>query len=211
MSAQVLTGSRLSVRFGDLAALRGVTIEARAGRMLCVTGPSGAGKTTLLHVLAGIQQPSEGSVTVDGSPRAEGDSVSFVPQTYGLSPVLTALESVALPMQVAQVPRAAVEQRASAALAAVGLARFSGRLTTNLSGGQQQRVAVARAIALDAPIVVADEPTSELDADNRVLVLALLRDMASRGRIVVLASDDELVAAQCDDSITLEDGEVASA
>lgn len=206
MSAQVLSGRDLSVNFGDVPALRGVTVAARAGQILCVTGPSGAGKTTLLHVLAGIQAVAEGTVAVDGAPRPAGAAVSFVPQTYGLSPVLTAMESVALPMQVARVPRADVERRAKAALQAVGLGRFTGRLTNNLSGGQQQRVAVARAIALDAPIVVADEPTSELDADNRTLVLSLLREMASRGRIVVLASDDELVAGQCDATVTLEDG-----
>jgi putative ABC transport system ATP-binding protein len=208
VSAQLLSGKGLSVQFGPVAALRGVTVEVRAGHMLCVTGPSGAGKTTLLHVLAGIQEPTDGYVMVDGSPLQPAAPVSFVPQTYGLSPVLTALESVALPMQVGRVPRAEVEQRASAALTSVGLGRFATRLTNALSGGQQQRVAVARALALDAPVVVADEPTSELDADNRALVLSLLREMANRGRIVVLASDDELVAAQCDESVALEDGEV---
>jgi putative ABC transport system ATP-binding protein len=200
--ARALAVRDATVRFGEVTALAGVSVEALPGRILGVSGPSGAGKTTLLHVLAGVERLAAGEVVIDGS-------VALVPQTYGLAPVLTALESVALPLQVGRrTPRAEVETRARAALESVGLGRYVDHLTNALSGGQQQRVAVARALAADADILIADEPTSELDADNRELVMSLLRERAAGWDIVVVASDDPLVTAKCDDSLALLDGQV---
>jgi putative ABC transport system ATP-binding protein len=205
-----LSARGVSVRFGTVQALDGVSLDAEPGALACVTGPSGAGKTTLLHVLAGVQPPTAGRVTLGGEPLRGGDwtAIALVPQTYGLAPALTALESVALPLQVAGIERTQVERRARSALEAVGLARLGGHLTGELSGGQQQRVAVARALAGESAVLVADEPTSELDADNRELVMGLLSGRAAAGAIVVVASDDPAVSAVCDTTVGLLDGRV---
>ncbi|MBI1378697.1 MAG: ATP-binding cassette domain-containing protein [Frankiales bacterium] len=179
-----------------------VDVDVVPGRVLAVTGPSGSGKSTLLTVLAGLV-PADGG-TVDPADRAARTGVVF--QGYGLLPVLTAAENVELPLQLRGLDRTVVRDRAQAALARAGLADVPDRLAEELSGGQRQRVAVARALVVAPGLLVADEPTAELDADTAAVVLAALREEAGAGAAVVLATHDPEVAALCDDTLHLVDG-----
>ena len=182
----------------------GIDLDLAPGRILAVTGPSGSGKSTLLWVVAGLIEPDSG--TVDPDDRAVQAAIVF--QGYGLLPVLTAAENVELPLQLRGLDRSEVSERAAAALARAALADITDRLAEELSGGQQQRVAVARALAAAAPIVVADEPTAELDADTAAVVFASLRAEAEAGATVVLATHDPDLAALCDATIHLVDGRI---
>lgn len=184
----------------------GVDVVVEPGTMLAVTGPSGSGKSTLLAVLAGLVAADEG--VVEPPDRAQRTGIVF--QGYGLLPVLTAAENVELPLQLRGEPREVVRTRAEAALARAGLPEVPDRLAEELSGGQRQRVAVARALVSEAGLVVADEPTAELDADSAARVLAALRAEASAGAAVVLATHDPDVAALCDATLHLVDGQVAA-
>jgi len=196
--------------------LEGISVVARAGRVLAVTGSSGSGKTTLLSVLGGLVAANAGEAAYDGGPVGTRGGeprrgTAFVLQTYGLVPTLTAEENVAIALRAADVePREAAE-RAAAALDRLGVADLADRLISELSGGQLQRVAVARALAAVPDVLLADEPTSELDEVNRDLVVAEIRAEALRGAVVVLATHDPDVAAQCDDEIHLVDGRLAEA
>ena len=191
--------------------LRGVDLTARPGRIVAVTGPSGAGKTTLLWALAGLVRPDQGSVHVGDAPAADRDTTSaagvvLIPQDNALASVLTASENVLVPLLAAGVEPEAAQQRAAEALDQVGLATAGDQLIEELSGGQQQRVAVARGLAQRGRVVLADEPTSELDAANRARVVALLRTEADRGAAVVLATHDPDAAAECDAELHLDAG-----
>lgn len=187
---------------GGRRVVDGVDIDVEPGRILGVTGPSGSGKSTLLAVLAGLIAPDAG--TVDPSERAAGTGI--VLQGYGLLPVLTAYENVELPLQLRGDDPADVRERAQAALSRAGLDDAGDRLAEELSGGQRQRVAVARALVTAPRLLVADEPTAELDADTAALVLAALRAEADAGASVVLATHDPDVAALCDSTVHLVDG-----
>ncbi len=194
--------------------LAGVDLRAMPGRMVAVTGPSGAGKTTLLWVLAGLVHPQRGEVLVDGEPPRDRDHTSaagvvLIPQDNALASVLTATENVVVPLLAAEVPPAEAGKRASDALESVGLGAAGNQLIEELSGGQQQRVAVARGLAQRGTVVLADEPTSELDAANRARVVALLRAEADRGAAVVLATHDPEAAAQADGELHLDAGTAA--
>jgi ABC-type lipoprotein export system ATPase subunit len=183
-----------------------VDVVVEPGRMLAVTGPSGSGKSTLLAVLAGLVTADAG--TIEPADRASRTGIVF--QGYGLLPVLTAAENVELPLQLQALPRDVVRRRAEAALARAGLPEVPDRLAEELSGGQRQRVAVARALVSEAALVVADEPTAELDAETAATVLAALRAEAVAGAAVVLATHDPEVAALCDATLHLVDGRVAA-
>jgi len=187
-----------------------VELRVRAGETVAITGPSGSGKTTLMLVLAGLQNPSRGRVLLDEHPIPGGEEgrrlYGVVLQNHGLVSVLTAAENVALPLQAMRMAKAEVAQRTRDALSAVGLDENSDHLVQDLSGGQQQRVAVARALAGDPPILLADEPTSELAADFRTIVLKLLTEHAGKGRIVVIASHDPEVLEASDRILRLIDG-----
>jgi putative ABC transport system ATP-binding protein len=208
--ALVLEARGLSMRLGGRAVLDGLDLSARAGRSLAVSGHSGSGKTTLMMVLAGLIPPDGGTVDTRGG-EGPAPQVGFVPQSFGLAPGLTALENVALPLQsrAVRIPAAEIRQRSVAALSSVGLEGTEDRLVTELSGGQRQRVAVARVLAGEPDIVIADEPTAELDADSRHRVLRLFLEAAARGSLVVLATHDPEVADCCDDWLELVDGRLA--
>jgi putative ABC transport system ATP-binding protein len=207
----VLEARGLSVHLGGRAVLDGLDLSARAGRTFAVSGHSGSGKTTLMMLLAGVLVPDDGAVKMTGGGPAP--RVGFVPQSFGLAPSLTAIENVALPLQAQaiRVPGAEIEKRCLAALASVGLAGTEDRLVTELSGGQRQRVAVARVLAGEPDVIIADEPTAELDADSRHRVLRLLLDTAARGALVVLATHDPEVADCCDDWWEIVDGRLSDA
>jgi len=211
-----VTCTGVVVRFGETTALAGVSMSVRPGELVAVTGHSGAGKTTLLSVLAGVTRPDEGLVrvgddAVDGLAGAAGAGVALVPQGNGLAAVLTAHENVLLPLLARGANPRRAPGRAAAALAAVGLAEVHQHLVEELSGGQQQRVAVARGLALESPVLLADEPTSELDHTNREVVLALLRARARAGAAVVMTTHDPEAAAAADRVVHLDDGSVVPA
>lgn len=215
MAEPALHCTGLVVRYGPTTALDGVGLAVRPGEMVAVTGHSGAGKTTLLSVLGGVTRPQVGTVRVgdavlDGLADAVAAGVALVPQGNGLAAVLTAHENVVLPLLARGVAPHEAPARASQALASVGLAEVHAHLVEELSGGQQQRVAVARGLALAGPVLLADEPTSELDHTNREVVLRLLRARAAAGAAVVMATHDPEAAAAADRVVHLDDGVVTT-
>jgi putative ABC transport system ATP-binding protein len=211
MSA-MLVADRITVAYGhDRPVLRDVSLTAVPGRVLAVTGPSGSGKTTLLWTLAGLLKPAEGSVTMGGVPlrdreHAVAQRIVLVPQDNGLAPILTAAENVTVALLAAGVTPADARHATLASLDFLGLAGQGNQLVEELSGGQQQRTAIARGLALGGQVLLADEITSELDAQNREKVLELLLAEARRGAAVVFATHDPIAAAGCDAELHLTDG-----
>ncbi|MFO0931813.1 MAG: ABC transporter ATP-binding protein [Planctomycetota bacterium] len=201
-------------------ALRGIDLEVRRGEFVAVTGPSGSGKSTMLHLMAGLARPTAGVVEVDGTDlvaldddaltRVRRRRIGIVFQAYNLLPVLTALENVALPLELDGVPRATAAERAAAGLARVGLAARAGHLPSELSGGEQQRVAVARALVTSPAVLLADEPTGNLDSANGAAVMALLRSLADDGATLVMVTHEPEEAASARRQVRLVDGRVAS-
>lgn len=177
----------------------GLGFTVRSGERLAVLGASGSGKTTLLSVLAGLGEASAGEMTFDGVPlgREQRRSFAIVLQGYGLVSLLTAAENVAAALRAAGRPPREATEAAHEALDSVGLRGLEDHLVEELSGGQQQRVAVARALALQPEVLLADEPTAEQDPVFRALVLNRLLEVADRGGILVLATHDPEVAARC--------------
>lgn len=208
--AKELWAQQLGVEIGSRKILDGAELKVAAREMVVVTGPSGSGKTTLLLVMAGLQNPDRGQVLLDGEPLAQsGDlrrRIGVVLQNHGLVSVLTAAENVAIVLQARRVDRAEVSQRTAEVLSALGLSDHSDRLVRDLSGGQRQRVGVARALVGAPEVLLADEPTSELDVERRAQVLTLLREHAERGNIVVVASHDQIVADSANRTLALVDG-----
>jgi putative ABC transport system ATP-binding protein len=206
-----LRADALTVRYGPVEAVRDVTLAAGSGDLVAVTGPSGAGKTALLSALAGVYAPAVGTVTLDGIPLGDRDDavargVVYIPQGNALVLVLTAQENVAVPLVARRRRLAHAREAATEALAAVGLSEAGDQLVEELSGGQQQRAAVARGLAEKGRVLLADEPTSELDASNRVRVTDLLRAEAARGAVVIMATHDPEAAASCDAELRLDEG-----
>jgi putative ABC transport system ATP-binding protein len=185
--------------------IAGIDVDVEPGRILAVTGPSGSGKSTLLSVLAGLIEADEGEVTP--SDRARQAGVVF--QGYCLLPTLTAAENVELPLQLQGLAPDDIRDRATDSLARAGLTDVPDRLAEELSGGQRQRVAVARALGVRPGLVVADEPTAELDATTAAVIVAALRAEAAAGAAVVIATHDLDLAALCDAVVHLVDGRVS--
>lgn len=195
--------------------LDGIDLTFEAGRMTALSGSSGSGKTTLLSVAGGLLEPTRGAATYDGQPTWDGSGdpppeVAFVLQVYGLVPILSARENVSVALRARGVAPAEADDAAEAALADLHLADLGGRQVEELSGGQLQRVAIARALVVKAPVVFADEPTSELDVTTAGHVMRLLRDEAERGAVVVVATHDPDVAEACDDRHHLVDGRLVT-
>ena len=217
MSASALVGTGLTYVIAGRTILDGVDVRADAGRMLAISGPSGAGKSSLLAVLGGLLEPAAGEVTLDDAPVRIGDlklrrRIGLVFQGYGLVTALTARENVAITLQARGRPRDEVARRAAATLAEVGLAEVADHLIEDMSGGQQQRVAVARALVAEPDVLLADEPTAELDAENRERIMRLLAAAAAAlGSIVAIATHDPDVIERCDDVLELDAGRVVGA
>jgi putative ABC transport system ATP-binding protein len=203
-----LRADGISYQIGGRSILDSVSVEVVPGEMVGLSGPSGAGKTTLLLLLGGFEKPSGGSIHL-GSEKVHAADVGFAFQHFGLIPYLSAAENVSLVLQGRGATSDAKTGAARAALAGVGLGEVEDRLAQDLSGGQQQRVAVARALAGDPYVLIADEPTSELDAENRERITTLLRRHAQRGRIVIVSSDDSDVLATCDRRLHVADRRLA--
>jgi putative ABC transport system ATP-binding protein len=188
-----------------------VDLEFRAGEVTALSGPSGSGKTTLLSIAGGLIEPTSGTTSYDGRPMWQGTGdprpeVAFVLQVYGLIPILSARENVSVALRARGVKPAEADERAEAALARFHIADLGDRQVEELSGGQMQRVALARGLCVDAAVLLADEPTSELDEGNRGLVLAELRAEAERGAVVVVATHDPAVVESCDRHFIIDDG-----
>ncbi|WP_436932804.1 ABC transporter ATP-binding protein [Halosimplex halobium] len=196
-------------------AVDGVSITVRAGEFVGIAGPSGSGKSTLLHLLAGLEVPSSGTVTLAGEnvadygergrARLRLDHVGIVFQRFHLLPALSARANVALPLVELGYSKSNRRDRATELLDAVGLGDRLTHKPGQLSGGEQQRVAIARALATEPDLVVADEPTGELDSETSERVLSVLADLAE-DRAVVLASHDRQALEVCDRQVSLHDG-----
>ena len=197
--------------------LKGISLSIPSGQFVAIVGASGSGKSTLLGLLAGLDTPSEGEIWLDGVPihnlqeaqlaAVRGKKLGFVFQSYQLIPTLTALENVLLPFEL-NASGSGIE-KARGLLRSVGLAERMEHYPIQLSGGEQQRVALARAFVVEPPIVMADEPTGNLDSTNGKLVLDLLLDRNKRaGTTLVLVTHDAEVAAKADRRIVLRDGQV---
>ena len=213
VAATPLEGNGLCVRRGGRQLLIDVDVRADPGQPLALTGPSGSGKSTLIAVLAGLMKPDAGRVLVQG--RAIDDprstlrrQVGVVLQGYGLVGLLTAIENVEIGLRAAGTPPREAHLRAKVELGRVGLQGREDHLVEDLSGGQQQRVALARALAPMPAVLLADEPTAELDHDTREDVLTLLLDYAAAGRTLIIATHDDEVAERCPARLHLVDGRV---
>ena len=198
----LLEARRLSYTLGGLAILEDIDLTLEAGESVAVTGPSGSGKTTLLYMLAGMARPTSGTVTLNGRPLTRlatpADGVASILQGYGLVGLLTAAENVQVTLRAAGIGAEESAVIAAQSLRDLGLAGHEHQLADELSGGQQQRTAVARALALRPTVLLADEPTAELDPASRALVIQRLLDIARSGRSVIIATHDGDVAATCD-------------
>jgi putative ABC transport system ATP-binding protein len=205
VSVGELRAEALSIRDDATVFVDNLDLQVQAGQMLAVGGPSGSGKTTLLYAIGGLLPAAGGRMLVDGSPVVlwRDVSVGIVFQNLCLVPLLSAQETVALPLQAKGVSKREVAERSAAGLTLLGLGEHTGQLVGELSGGQRQRVAVARALATEPDVILADEPTSALDPHWRGVVLELLIAEARRGAVVVVASSDSDVTSVCDALITL--------
>ncbi len=204
-------------KYQKVQALTDVTCGFEAGKFYAIVGHSGSGKTTLLSLLAGLGTPTEGEVLADGKSvkeiggeRHRRENVSVIYQTFNLFPALNILENVMYPMQIVKKPAKAAKARAKELLRSVGLEDVDERkLPAMLSGGQQQRVAIARALASDAKVILADEPTGNLDSDNGRVVINLLKSLVrEKGYCVIVVTHDVGIAAQADQVYCLMDGMV---
>lgn len=203
-----------------VSALRGVSLSIPRGAMVAVMGPSGAGKTTLLELTAGLSEPDGGRVSVDGidlstlsiDERADLrlQKIGVVFQAFNLLPFVSAFDNVALPLRLRGLAPAEVDRRVSAALERVGLATRAMHKPPQLSGGEMQRVAIARALVIDPLVVLADEPTGNLDSTTGRQIMDLLRDVNSAtGVTVVVVTHDADWAGLCDRTVRLVDGGIA--
>jgi putative ABC transport system ATP-binding protein len=210
----------LPSRAGPVAILRGCDLQADAGEAVGLVGPSGSGKTTILMVIAGLEAVTEGKVEVAGQDlrhldedalaRFRRDHVGIVFQAFHLIPAMTALENVAVPLEFRGVPQA--RAIASEALDAVGLGHRLSHYPGQLSGGEQQRVAMARALAAGAQIILADEPTGNLDQETGQTIMELLfRLQRERGTTLLLVTHDEGLVRRCDRVLEVRDGRIAVA
>jgi putative ABC transport system ATP-binding protein len=206
---------------GSVHALRGVDLRVEPGERLAITGPSGCGKSTLLNVLGALDHPTGGRLEVGGQSIAGFDArrralfrrtqVGFVFQQFQLIPSLTARENVALPLRYANVTRAERNRRAHELLERVGLADRADHFPTLLSGGEQQRVAISRALITKAPLILADEPTGNLDGETARTIVAFLRDAVEPGTAIVMVTHDPEVAGDMDRQVRLRGGRVEGA
>jgi len=223
-----VTGPLLTVRgvdrtFGSgpaaVHALRDISFEVEPGTMVALVGRSGSGKTTLLNVIGGLDRPDRGEVTVDGVDvtgldedglsRLRRERVSYVFQNFGLIPVLSAAENVGVPLRLARAEPEERERRVGLLLELVGLAGHALQRPGELSGGQQQRVAIARALAASPRLLIADEPTGQLDAETGLAVMALIRGIVeSEGVTVLVSTHDPVMMALADRVIRIADGQL---
>ncbi len=205
---------------GEVHALRGVELDVAPGQLVVLTGRSGAGKTTLLNLVAGLRRADRGSITVDGvtvTDATEAElvelrrrTVGVIHQDFALLPLLTAEENVGLPLRIVRADPAARDTTVAELLDRVGLSAHARQRPDEMSGGQQQRVAIARALAIGPTVLLADEPTAQLDSETGAQVMDLLRALvAEQGTTAIVATHDPLVEQFADAVVHLEDGRLA--
>ncbi len=197
-------------------ALEQVCLHVPKGDFLAITGPSGSGKTTLMNILGCLDRPTSGQYLLDGQPVSDlsgtraadtrNRKIGFIFQNFNLVPSLSALENVELPLLLRGVGRKARRRIALDALEQVGLAQRAAHRPAELSGGQQQRVAIARVLAADPPLILADEPTGNLDAAAGADILAILRQLRQQNRTIVMITHDPSIAASLPRQLRMEDG-----
>ncbi|MFW5708703.1 MAG: ABC transporter ATP-binding protein [Chloroflexota bacterium] len=208
---------RLSLGRTVVEALRGVSFDVAAGEMVSIVGPSGSGKSTLLGIIGGLDTPTTGTVAIDGVDisrlnedqltEIRNEKIGFIFQFFNLIPTLTALENVALPIEFARRPNFHPDRRARELLDLLGLGDRLNHQPAQLSGGQQQRVAIARALANNPPLLLADEPTGNLDSAAGAIVMDALHTIRREaGTTIVLVTHDRQLASQTDRVLTLVDG-----
>jgi putative ABC transport system ATP-binding protein len=223
MSLVELRGVTKTFGSGDDAVtpIHALDFSVEQGQFVCLMGPSGSGKTTLLHMLAGIDRPTQGTVHVAGEEvsamtpsqlaRWRTRAIGYVFQQYNLIPVLTAFENVEVPLLLLRMSRRDRARKVAVALAAVGLEDRSHHLPRQLSGGQQQRVAIARAIVADPTLLIADEPTGNLDRNTATTTMELLRRLVDEiGKTMVMDTHDPVAARYADRVVHLDKGQVTS-
>lgn len=204
---------------GTFTALQGINLQVNSGEFVAVIGKSGSGKSTLLNMIAGIDHPTSGEVVVNGAAIhsfSEGQvatwrglNVGLVFQFFQLIPTLTAIENVMLPMDFCNMySNGEREERAKSLLALVGIAEQAHKLPSALSGGEQQRVAIARALANDPPLIVADEPTGNLDSKTAAMVFHLFQDLVKEGKTVLMVTHDKELARAVPHKIEIADGQI---
>ena len=225
-------GDHVVIRTRDLAkelslgstvvhALRGVDMDIYQGEIVSIVGPSGSGKSTLLGLIGGLDSPTHGSIEIDGVDitrmnedqltEIRNEKIGFIFQFFNLIPTLTARENVLLPMQFARRPPKNPEKRATELLDLLGLKDRMRHRPAELSGGQQQRVAIARALANNPPLLLADEPTGNLDTESGTLVLETLEKIRqTEGTTIVIVTHDEKLAQRADRILTLVDGALSA-
>jgi putative ABC transport system ATP-binding protein len=206
----------VSLNVGGRWALERVTLSIRPGEVTALSGPSGSGKTTMLSIAGGLLKPTTGFASYAGQHMWQGDGdprheVAFVLQVYGLVPILSARENVAIALRARGLKPAEADERADAELTRFHIGDLGDRQVEELSGGQMQRVACARAFAVTPEILLADEPTSELDEGNREHVMDQLHAEAARGAIVVVATHDPAVVDAADRQLVLDEGRLVVA
>ena len=203
----------------DVVALDNVTLAIPRGEMVSIIGPSGSGKSTLLNLVGGLDRPTTGQVSIDGErlanlsdddlTRVRRDKIGFIFQFFNLLPTLSCVENVGLPLHLRGWPRKKVDERARELLTLVQLDRRLTHLPDELSGGERQRVAIARALSVYPPVLLADEPTGNLDTRTGEEILTLIRDVHTRlGCTVVIVTHDMNVAHSCQRTIALRDGRI---
>ena len=221
----VLRGVGLGRRYGSgqiaVEALAGVDVEVRAGRLTVVRGPSGSGKTTLLNLLGGLDRPTSGRLVLGDDVLSElseaelaaarRDRIGYVFQNFGLIPVLSAAENVEVPLRLRRMERGQRDERVAEVLELVGLTRHAGQRPGELSGGQQQRVGVARALVARPEVLIADEPTGQLDSETAERIMDLILEVTRiRGTATVVATHDPLLISRADEVLELRDGRVVA-
>jgi putative ABC transport system ATP-binding protein len=203
-------------RADPVSALAGVSLEVAAGEMVALVGPSGCGKSTLLNLVGCVDLPTSGDVIVDGNvtsrldddalTKLRRDRVGTIFQFFNLLPALSIADNVGLPLVLRRVPKAEIAARVAAALSEVGISEKRDAYPAQISGGQMQRAAIARAIVHAPAIILADEPTGNLDTANGENVLRLLRSLADGGQAILMATHSAEAAAICDRTIHMQDG-----
>ena len=209
-------------QMGDLEVevLRDINLYIAAGKFVAICGPSGSGKTTLLNMISGIDKPTRGKIIVFGEDLTEKDedfladfrckNVGFVFQSYNLVSTLTVAENIAFPMEWSRKQEKEVEERVVELLETVGLQQRANHFPAQLSGGEQQRVAFARALANDPQLILADEPTGNLDTKNGQKITQILQMLKTNGKTVIVSTHDAQIMQLADQTLCLEDGRLAS-
>jgi putative ABC transport system ATP-binding protein len=220
--SDMISLSSVSKRFDgkrQVIALDAVNLHIEKGEMVSLVGPSGSGKSTLLNLIGGLDRPSEGDIRIDGTllrgisddelTRIRRDKIGFIFQFFNLLPTLSCLENVSLPLHLRGWPAGKINDRARELLSLVKLEKRLDHLPEELSGGERQRVAIARALSVYPPILLADEPTGNLDSNTGVEILALIRELHERlGATVLIVTHDRGVAESCPRQIALKDGHI---